>query len=165
MVIKKEEGFSLIEILIVIAIIGILAVVTVVALKPQELFANGRNSRRVADVNALNSAIGQWLNREGLQQTDPFSTLGLTGSGINAVDSSNGITTADGVAASAVTTLTSTGYLLSIPSDPISTNVGYRIGVDNVTTPEHILVCSGDIEITSTYPSSQYPNGVFCLSN
>jgi prepilin-type N-terminal cleavage/methylation domain-containing protein len=163
---KQEKGFTLVEIVIVIAIIGILAAVTVVALKPQEIFANGRNSRRTNDVAALNTAIGQWLNREGQQganQSDPYGVLGLTASGVTAVTPADGIT-GEGVAANTVTQLTSAGYLQSIPVDPDGTTQ-YRVGVDNVTTPSHILVCTAGIEITATYPTSSYPNGIFCQSN
>ena len=161
---NKQSGFTLVEIVIVIAIIGVLAAVTVVALKPQEIFANGRNSRRVSDVGSMNSSIGQWLAREGLSETDPYTTLGLIGGTIQAINTADGISTADGVAASTVSQLTSAGYLQAIPSDPDG-STEYRIGVDDVANPTHIIVCTGGIEHTSTYPAGTYPNNVFCQSN
>lgn len=161
---RKQAGFSLVEIVIVIAIIGILAAVTVVALKPQEIFANGRNSRRTNDVSSLNSALGQWLAREGLQETDPYSTLGLTDTGVTALTPNDGSITGEGVAASTITQLTSAGYLQSIPVDPDG-STEYRVGADDVASPSHVLVCTDGIEETSTYPTSTYPNGIFCQSN
>jgi len=160
----KDKGFSLVEIVIVIAIIGILAAVTVVALKPQEIFANGRNSRRTNDVSSLNSAIGQWLAREGIQETDPYSVLGLTASGVTSLTPGDGAITGEGVAANTVTQLTGSGYLQSIPVDPDG-STQYRIGVDDVTDPSHVLVCTDQIEETSTYPAATYPSGIFCQSN
>ena len=160
----NQKGFTLVEIVIVIAIIGILAAVTVVALKPQEIFANGRNSRRTNDVAAMNSALGQWLAREGLSETDPYLTLGLTAAGVVALAPGDGSITGEGVAATTVTQLTSTGYMQAVPVDPDG-STEYRIGVDNVTTPTHVLVCTDQIEHTSTYPAGTYPNSIFCQSN
>lgn len=161
---NKDAGFSLVEIVIVIAIIGILAAVTVVALKPQEIFANGRNSRRTNDVAAINSGIGQWLAREGLQNTDPYGSLGLTATGVTALAPGDGSITGEGVAAGSITQLTSSGYLQSVPLDPDGTST-YRVGVDDVADPSHVLVCTDQIEETSTYPATTYPNGIFCQSN
>jgi len=159
---KKEQGFTLVEIVIVIAIIGILAAVTVVALKPQEIFANGRNSRRTNDVAALNSAVGQWLAREGLQETDPYTALGLTGA---VIDPSDGVAQTEGDAASVLSPLVNAGYLQSIPTDPDGSST-YRVGQDDADDPQHVLVCTGEIEDTSTYPHDPtYPNAAFCQSN
>lgn len=58
---SKNEGFTLIEILIVIGLIAILATVVLVALNPARQFAQGRNSQRTANVNSILNAIGQKL--------------------------------------------------------------------------------------------------------
>jgi prepilin-type N-terminal cleavage/methylation domain-containing protein len=165
----KQKGFTLVEIVIVIAIIGILAAVTIVALKPQEIFANGRNSRRTNDVAALNSAIGQWLAREGLQETDPYAALDLTASGVLALVPSDGSIAGEGIdaedpARALEGVLTGAGYMQNIPLDPDGAT-SYRVGVDELATPTHVLVCTDQIEATSTYPDTTYPNGIFCQSN
>jgi prepilin-type N-terminal cleavage/methylation domain-containing protein len=51
------NGFTLIELLIVIGIIAVLAAFAFVALNPLQRFADSRNARRWADVNAIMSAI------------------------------------------------------------------------------------------------------------
>ncbi len=58
---SNKKGFTLIELLIVIAIIGILAAVVVLILNPAQLLAQSRDSRRVQDLDNLNTAIGTWL--------------------------------------------------------------------------------------------------------
>ncbi len=160
----KESAFSLVEIVIVIAIMGVLATVVVVSLKPQEIFANGRNSKRLEDIGAINTAIGQWWAREGVQETDPYTILGLMGSGITALTPSDGTIDGEGIPATTISRLVTDEYLRNIPTDPIG-SLDYRVGVDDVTNPLHIIVCTNQIEVTSGYPAAQYPNGLFCLSN
>lgn len=58
-ILKKQKGFTLIEILIVIGIIAILAAVVIIAINPARQFAQARNSQRTANVNAILNAIGQ----------------------------------------------------------------------------------------------------------
>jgi prepilin-type N-terminal cleavage/methylation domain-containing protein len=161
----KQKGFTLVEIVIVIAIIGILAAVTVVALKPQEIFANGRNSKRTNDVSSMNSAIGQWLAREGLETTTPYEDLlGVTPlTATEEIDTSDGVGDTEGLAGSALAVLVTEGYMQSIPTEP--SGDPYRVGVDDAASPAHVLVCTNDIETTSTYPDASYPSGVFCQSN
>ena len=55
----KSKGFTLIEILVVIGIIGILATVVLVAVNPSRQFKQARDSQRVANVNTILNALGQ----------------------------------------------------------------------------------------------------------
>ncbi|MFH0806485.1 MAG: prepilin-type N-terminal cleavage/methylation domain-containing protein [Candidatus Brennerbacteria bacterium] len=57
----KPKGFTLIELLVVIAILAVLAVAVVLVLNPAELIKQARDSTRVSDLAALNSAIALYL--------------------------------------------------------------------------------------------------------
>ena len=59
---KKEKGFTLIELLIVIAILAVLATAIVLVLNPVELIKQARDSTRISDLAALNSAIAFYLS-------------------------------------------------------------------------------------------------------
>ena len=52
-----KKSFTLVELMIVIAILAILAAIVVFALNPVELFKKNRDSRRITDLNTLNKAI------------------------------------------------------------------------------------------------------------
>ncbi len=56
-VLSKVEGFTLVELLVVIAIVAILAAVVVLIINPLELTRRGRDSARLADLANLQNAI------------------------------------------------------------------------------------------------------------
>ena len=60
-IIKKQQGFTLIEILVVIGIIAILAAVVIIAINPARQFAQARNTQRESNINTILNAIGQDL--------------------------------------------------------------------------------------------------------
>jgi len=57
----KEDGFTLIEILVVIGLIAILAAIVIIAINPARQFAQGRNSQRTSNVNAILNGVGQYI--------------------------------------------------------------------------------------------------------
>ena len=56
---RKNQGFTLIEILVVIGIIAVLAAIVIVAINPAKQFAQARNTQRTSDVSTILNAIGQ----------------------------------------------------------------------------------------------------------
>lgn len=58
---RKSGGFTLLELLIVIAIIAILSVALVLVLNPAETLKKSRDAQRISDLSTLKTAIGLYL--------------------------------------------------------------------------------------------------------
>lgn len=54
---QSKKSFTLVELMIVIAILAILSAIVIFALNPTELFKKSRDSRRLADMQIISSAI------------------------------------------------------------------------------------------------------------
>jgi prepilin-type N-terminal cleavage/methylation domain-containing protein len=57
--VEKHRGFTLIEIVVAVALVAILAAVTIAILDPVKQFAKGRNTQRWANMNEILQAVGQ----------------------------------------------------------------------------------------------------------
>ncbi|MDI6821026.1 MAG: prepilin-type N-terminal cleavage/methylation domain-containing protein [Patescibacteria group bacterium] len=71
---SQERGFTLIELIITIAILAVLVTVLVVAINPAEQLARARDSKRVADLDAIKTAINLYL-------AQATTTINLSGDG------------------------------------------------------------------------------------
>lgn len=59
--IKRKKGFSLLEVLLVITIIGVLAGAIILVIDPAEQFANARNQQREIDLQTISFATEQYV--------------------------------------------------------------------------------------------------------
>jgi len=119
--VKSNQGFTLLEILLVVATIAILAGIVIVALNPNKQLGDTRNSQRRSDVNTILNAVYQYtIDNDGVLPTNITTTqteickTGGTCTGL--IDLS--VLTAD------------EKYIISMPFDPTggSTNgAGYEI--------------------------------------
>ncbi len=58
----KNKGFTLVELLVVIAVIGILATLAVIAL--QQARSRTRDSKRVADIKQIQTTLELFFNEQ-----------------------------------------------------------------------------------------------------
>jgi len=77
---KSNSGFTLLEILLVVAAIAILAGIVIVAINPGKQLGATRNAARQSDVNSILNAIYQYsLDNEGLFPTNIDANLKMLG--------------------------------------------------------------------------------------
>lgn len=128
----RQRGFTLLEVLLVVAIIAILAGIVIIAINPGKNLADSRNSQRSADVTTILNAIYQYsLDNNGTLPTGINTTA--------AEICSTGTLAATCTSGSLVdlSSITAGGkYVASIPKDPqcptacAANGVGYMIAKD-----------------------------------
>lgn len=117
---SAQDGFTLIELLLVIMVIVALAVTVFVALNPTKRLADARDARRTADVDAILTAVHQYVvdNKGALPagiSTTTDKMLGTAGAGCT-VNTATCSTAAACLDLSATSSLGA--YLKTIPVDP-----------------------------------------------
>lgn len=109
---RARRGFTLIEILLVVAAIAILAGIVILAINPGKQLGDTRNAQRRADVTTILNAVYQYYIDNGqLPSTIPTSTA-------TTICRSSASSTCSGYVNLGVLTLNEE-YLTAIPVDPI----------------------------------------------
>ena len=104
---QSEGGFTLLEVLLVVAIIAILAGIVILAINPNKQLGDSRNAQRSADVNTILNAVYQYALDNG---SVPAS---ITGSATQICRTGG---TCTGIID--LGTLVTNNYLSSMPMDP-----------------------------------------------
>ncbi len=147
-----KKGFSLLEMLLVVAAIGILAGIVILALNPGKQLADTRNAQRKADVNTILNAVYQYAidsNTGALPST--ILAAGDCSTNTNLICTTggdcNGGTNAEGHNLVDLAVLTNSGtYLVNMPTDPTTTTTngtGYSIFQD---ANSRVTVCAPNAE-------------------
>ena len=134
---RSQKGFTLIEILLVVAAIAILAGIVIVAINPGKQLGDARNADRRSGVTTILNAVYQYS----------IDNNGTLPAGITA--SSTEVCASDAASCTGfidLSVLTVNGkYLVGIPSEPQKVNAngaGYRISKN----------ASGRITVDAQYP-------------
>ncbi|MEK7188004.1 MAG: prepilin-type N-terminal cleavage/methylation domain-containing protein [Patescibacteria group bacterium] len=123
--VKSKKGFTLIEILLVVAAIAILAGIVILAINPNKQLGDTRNAQRRVDVNTILNAVYQYtIDNNGTLPTTVSTTLVEICRSTIATSSCGSLTNLTDVLAA------SQKYLVSLPTDPIAVSAsgtGYFI--------------------------------------
>lgn len=151
--IHKQEGFTLLEILLVVAAIAILAGIVIVAINPSKQLGDTRDAQRVSDVNALLNAVYQYsIDNNGNLPSGLDSITAssqVLGTGTSGLSTTCTATTTEAAGVNLSGDLVPT-YLVAIPQDPTSgseANTDYYI---NKSTSGRITVGACDPEQAAT---------------
>lgn len=134
---RLNKGFTLLEILLVVAAIAILAGIVIIAINPNKQLGDTRNAQRQADVNTILNAVYQYaLDNNG---TLPASIT----SSATEICSTGG--SCSGLVDLSVLTLNEK-YLVAMPRDPQSPT-GNSTGYTIMTTANgRVTVAAPDAE-------------------
>ena len=162
---QSKRGFTLIELLVVIAILAILAVAVVLILNPAELLKQGRDTTRISDLAAVNSAIALYVADVRSPVWSAVSTPNCTGvtpfigggGSVACTVVSSTVVTGSGWVPIEFNTISSGAPLSRLPLDPVgsgtyeylyaaSSTAGYFELVANMESLKYRTGGSADVE-------------------
>lgn len=145
---KNKSGFTLLEILLVVAAIAILAGIVIVAINPGKQLGETRNAQRRVDVNTILNAVYQYtLDNSGTLPASLPASDTCAATATNEACKTGG--TCTGLVDLSVLTLNQK-YLTSLPNDPTGATTdgaGYHVAK---SANGRVTVCAPDAEQSAT---------------
>ncbi|MFB6212251.1 MAG: type II secretion system protein, partial [Candidatus Magasanikbacteria bacterium] len=152
---QKGKGFTLIELLVVIAILSVLAVAVTIVINPAELLEQGRDSTRLSDLSAIQSAVSLYLAD---QNSPSFNdTTNCTTGTDSATSSTSGTcnhttsTAVDGTGWVDIdfTKISSGAPISNLPLDPVNNDLFFYV-FDSTTNEKYELNANMESNAFST---------------
>lgn len=142
---NNKKGFTLIEILLVVAAIAILAGIVILAINPTKQLGDTRNAQRRADVTTILNAVYQYsIDNNGTIPTIPSNATCNNTAAYQICKAGATGTCSTGVDLSVITT--NQKYVTSIPTDP---------SVSSTDGTGYYIVRSGNNRVTVCAPSAE----------
>jgi type IV pilus assembly protein PilA len=141
---KRNQGFTLLEILLAVAALVILASIVILAINPGKQLADTRNAQRSADVNTIINAVYQYaIDNDGVL---PAAISEETAATATTTDNCLETSVASGCSINLATDLVP-DYLVEIPSDPRATvDLNYMIYKDTVNGDRIVVSVPVELE-------------------
>ncbi len=140
---NKKSGFTLVEILIVIAIIGILAAMVIISINPNRQFKSARDTQRLTNLSTILNAVGQNIAEHkgiftcnGTALAFPTASTTIKNGGFN------------------LAPCLVTDYLQALPYDPTATGAFYT-STSSYDTGYEIIQDSATGRITIAAPGAE----------
>lgn len=144
----NRKGFTLIEILIVVAIIAILASIVLVGLGPTQ--QSGRDARRLSDLHEIQNALELYYNKCGYYPGTISSGACASGAPTAWSDLSSALQSVSGG---------------TIPVDPSSNRgYGYNVASDNSTYVIGAVLENGNNSVFNGYTPPTVPGSSWIIS-
>lgn len=152
----KQQGFTLLEILLVVAAIAILAGIIIVAINPARQLGETRNAQRKVDVRTILSAVQQYQLKNG-SVPDGVPTVDYADGCIAA---EHEICATDGSCSNYINLNVLTDgalYITAMPKDPQggTTVDGTGYAIVQLSSNNRVVVCSLKAELNESISAQQ----------
>ncbi len=117
---KNKKGFTLLELLIVIAILAVLGAIVIFLLNPAETLRKARDSQRISDLSTIKTALGIYIASKNAPSLDNGTNTFCIGGG--------GATTKMWVSDTRVTGINASSSVLRVTTSTVANNNGLTNG-------------------------------------